>query len=338
MKWLLKDPTFGDMLRVKTGDIYHYGIFASDDEVIQFGPTPNAQQVLRNDEIKVIATDIDAFLAGGFLEVAEFDKKEKKKNRTPQNTVEYARASLGRGGYNILYNNCEHFANECISGCASSAQTDSIRNLFRKMPVVDVFTATLPKDCQIKTVFPAERNTEIQVATCERVKREKYCAWQLLKYALERSLGIKLENLRLTKDPNGKWTAPDCYFSISHSGDLLAVAVSRAPVGIDVEAANTPMQQKLAEKILNEKEKAEYLLLPEEQRSEFLRSAWVAKEATFKRQGLQAFIPCEIYTNQDELASKTITLENSTYLCSIATSTPKKIRFFEDIPQKKYLI
>ena len=30
MKWQLKEPRFGDMVRVAVGQIYHYGIFVSD--------------------------------------------------------------------------------------------------------------------------------------------------------------------------------------------------------------------------------------------------------------------------------------------------------------------
>ena len=41
MKWSLISPTPGDMIRVKTGSLYHYGVYVSDDEVIQFGLAPS---------------------------------------------------------------------------------------------------------------------------------------------------------------------------------------------------------------------------------------------------------------------------------------------------------
>ena len=37
MKWQLTQPVAGDMIRVKLGSIYHYGVFVSEEEVIQFG-------------------------------------------------------------------------------------------------------------------------------------------------------------------------------------------------------------------------------------------------------------------------------------------------------------
>ena len=40
MKWSFVEPSSGDMIRVKLGSIYHYGIFADDGEIIQFGLPP----------------------------------------------------------------------------------------------------------------------------------------------------------------------------------------------------------------------------------------------------------------------------------------------------------
>lgn len=131
MKWLLSEPRYGDMIRVKSGAVYHYGIYVSDAEVIQFGLAPAARPTLKDSEVEVLATDIDTFLGGQFLEVAEFDRKEKKANRAPDEVVSTARARLGERGYHILYNNCEHFANECVSGKHYSEQVDGVREMFK---------------------------------------------------------------------------------------------------------------------------------------------------------------------------------------------------------------
>lgn len=131
MKWLLSEPRYGDMIRVKSGTVYHYGIYVSDAEVIQFGLAPAARPTLKDSEVEVLATDIDTFLGGQFLEVAEFDRKEKKANRAPDEVVSTARARLGERGYHILYNNCEHFVNECVSGKHYSEQVDGVREMFK---------------------------------------------------------------------------------------------------------------------------------------------------------------------------------------------------------------
>ena len=83
MKWVMKEPSYGDMIRVELGGIYHVGIYVSDDEVIQFGLAPSQRVTLRDSEVEVLSSDIDRFLVGGFLEVCEFDKKENAiNNRT----------------------------------------------------------------------------------------------------------------------------------------------------------------------------------------------------------------------------------------------------------------
>ena len=46
--------------------------------------------------------------------------------RTPQDVVNYAFSRVGEGGYNIISNNCEHFANDCLFGKKKSNQVDSI--------------------------------------------------------------------------------------------------------------------------------------------------------------------------------------------------------------------
>ena len=40
MIWWQSECKFGDMIRISFGNFYHYGIFVSEDEVIQFGLPP----------------------------------------------------------------------------------------------------------------------------------------------------------------------------------------------------------------------------------------------------------------------------------------------------------
>ena len=114
MNWTQKEPVYGDMIRVKVKFYYHYGIYADDSTVIQFGLPDNSNTP--PDEIKVMITDINTFANGSFIETFELDHSEKKSRRTPESTVELALSRVGEKGYNILSNNCEHFTNECVFG------------------------------------------------------------------------------------------------------------------------------------------------------------------------------------------------------------------------------
>ena len=76
MNWVKKAPSRGDMVRVRIGSIYHFGICTAEDEIIQFGLAPTVRKDIPDSDIEVISTDVDAFLAGGELEVAEEDAIE----------------------------------------------------------------------------------------------------------------------------------------------------------------------------------------------------------------------------------------------------------------------
>lgn len=127
MKWWPEECEPGDMVRVKVGTFWHYGVFVSEDEVIQFGLPPVGFGELREEDTHVLATDAETFAHGGIIEHAVFDRKERRDRLAPDRTVALARARLGEGGYDVLHNNCEHFAFECVFGEHRSEQIDALR-------------------------------------------------------------------------------------------------------------------------------------------------------------------------------------------------------------------
>ena len=131
MKWAPGDCSTADIVRIKVGSIYHYGIFVSEDEVIQFGYPPSPEFADKNDPPVVCAVDIDTFCCGRIVERAELDRGERRKRFPPEKTVSLARSRLGEGGYNILHNNCEHFVNECVFGIKKSEQEEEVRRKWR---------------------------------------------------------------------------------------------------------------------------------------------------------------------------------------------------------------
>lgn len=211
------------MIRVRLGNIYHYGIFASRGEVIQFGLAPCARPHLADHEIEVCASDLDTFLCAGQVEVAE-PEPGKDNARTPAQTVAYARESLGRRGYHLLRNNCEHFAYECLTGRPYCSQTADVRALFRSLPVLDVYVAAVP----------AGRDA----ADCCR---------SLTAYALERTFGLRAEQLSLQQTAPDRWEGERCCFSVAHCNDAVAVAVSRASVGVHIAPATRPLPHALTD-------------------------------------------------------------------------------------------
>ncbi len=281
------------MIRTNSGRFWHYGIYVSDEEIIQFGPNPASARYDPN-EIKVMQCGIDEFLCGGFLEVAQLDKKESKSRKSPEDSVDLARARIGEGGYHILYNNCEHFAYECIFGVHKCSQVDSVREMFRSIPLLDVYVAPMVQELSYRPLYPPKRQAEIESVSNERVKAEKYCVWRLLEYAIKRSFGKDITSIEFKRTKEGKWTAKELYFSLSHSHGMVAAAVSRRPVGIDIEALSSLKNTAIYKKILTPDECLEYEKLSDDEKTRFLIHAWTKKESNFKCFGEKHFLPAKI--------------------------------------------
>lgn len=239
MKWVLKQADSGDMIRVRLGGIYHYGIFVSEEEIIQFGLAPSMRSMLSDSEIEVCASDVDDFLAGGFLEVAVFDRSEKKKNRSPKETVDFARSKLGERGYNILYNNCEHFAYECLTKTKYCSQTDSVRSFFKSLPLLNLYFSAVPNDINISKVEPQEKNAELNAILDIEKRRERYIEWKALEYALEQSFCYNIKKLKFE---NGAWRTDKCKFDVCLCEGAVAVAISRSDVSLTLSPAANKAQ------------------------------------------------------------------------------------------------
>ena len=130
MNWVEKKPAPGDIVRTKVRFYHHYGIYVSDEQVIQFGMPDNTGTP--NEQICVLATDVYTFLHGGSLETGEPDREERKKMRPAAEAVAMAQSRLGQTGYDILHNNCEHFMNECAFSQAKSSFVDDVRAKIRQ--------------------------------------------------------------------------------------------------------------------------------------------------------------------------------------------------------------
>ena len=327
MIWLSAMPQSGDIVRVKSGYIYHYGVFVSDKEIIQFGLAPAARIGMKEDDVAVCSSDLPTFLHDGVIEKAVFEESDVKKPLPADVAVQNARNRLGEKGYHLLYNNCEHFAYECVLGEKKCTQTDEVRSLFHNMPIVDIYVAKIPENIAWNPLYPEVRAQEIENCKSAKVKKEKYCVWRLLEYALRRSYGIHAQKQHFTKDENGKWTTTDCFFSLSHCDDVVAVAVSRKPVGLDVEKISDRMQ-KIKDKILTDDEILQYET--QEDKLLYLTEKWTQKESIFKMQGGKAFAPDKIVTS--EYQTKTMGLKNfSGYILSVAAEEIKLVRTYQSI-------
>ncbi len=146
-----------------------------------------------------------------------------------------------------------------------------------------------------------------EVARAERFRFAEHrarfvVAHGALRDILSRYLDIPADQLTFSTNPYGKpaLTAPECawlQFSLSHSGDLILIAVSRDwPIGIDVEQIIPPDDfPRLVEQFFSPNENAAFRALPESQRAAAFFAGWTRKEAYVKALGIGVSLPLDYF-------------------------------------------
>lgn len=113
----------------------------------------------------------------------------------------------------------------------------------------------------------------------------------LAKTAIKQSFGVFFKDQSFAYEKKGKPYLsgyPDIHFSISHSGDYVACAACRRPIGIDLQIIR-PFSKRAALRICSEAE-LEALLKSEQKDSDFTK-LWTQKEAAVKQTGEGIFSP-----------------------------------------------
>ena len=133
--WELVDLYPGCHVRVKINNYYHHGIYVGEGNVVQFGMPFDALKFEASDvsQIKVILSPLKDFTMGNnFIEVYCYSKSEARQKQKESDIIKTAMSHLGDSGYNILTNNCEHFANYCVFLKKQSDQIDEIYDEVKK--------------------------------------------------------------------------------------------------------------------------------------------------------------------------------------------------------------
>ena len=101
----------GDHLSVHYQGFYHHGIDAGDGQVIH----------MSREHGGIVCTSYNEFADGKRVHTEnsprDYDRKQ---------VLKRARSRLGEGGYHLLNNNCEHFANWCRNGQQCSRQVHNV--------------------------------------------------------------------------------------------------------------------------------------------------------------------------------------------------------------------
>ena len=142
----------GDVIKVNRGIYSHYGIYVKEkNHVIHYtganGPN-DFNGIVRETTLSEFLNGSENFIICKFpqnlqnisnyngnkiiFNLWQMFNKIRFKNYhlySGDETVSRAKSKLGEGGYNLLLNNCEHFAVWCKTGIKDSSQVDKILNL-----------------------------------------------------------------------------------------------------------------------------------------------------------------------------------------------------------------
>lgn len=122
----------GDVISVpRMFNLYeHYGVYIGKGRVIHFA----GEEGDFGGSVMIRETSLEAFQNGNAYRVCFFPKMQNIPGYhlySSKETVYRAKACLGKAGYDLLRNNCEHFAFWCKTGIKESAQVNAILKIIR---------------------------------------------------------------------------------------------------------------------------------------------------------------------------------------------------------------
>jgi 4'-phosphopantetheinyl transferase len=138
--------------------------------------------------------------------------------------------------------------------------------------------------------------TPTELALCDRcrlphVRQHKIVARARLRQILSGYLDRSPLEIEITTGLQGKPQVAGLEFNLSHSGDLVAYAVSNLPVGIDIERIRSMDLSGIIQRFFAPNEFAAWQkLAPSEQSAAFFRT-WTVKEAYLKAIGTGLHTP-----------------------------------------------
>ncbi len=184
--------------------------------------------------------------------------------------------------------------------------------------MVNVFIKKI--DGELPPIICVKRREYLEGIQNPAKRRASHAVWALLECAMRKTYNLDPSTLNFTLSPTGKWVCDDISFSLSHSANTVAVAISSSEVGVDIQEIK-PLKEGVERAILNEYELPLFYGLEGKDRSEYLIKLFTQKEAIFKLLGGKNFIPSSIQVGQFSIYSQKI----GDYFLSVATKESNKI-------------
>lgn len=117
--WMKCTPQPGSHLRVKLHDYFHHGIYIGENKVVHYA-SETGFSILYCYKMQIMETSLDIFCRGSDIYVRKYNQTENNLLLPTDQIIKNAIKAKGERGYDILFNNCEHFAYRCSLGIEKS--------------------------------------------------------------------------------------------------------------------------------------------------------------------------------------------------------------------------
>jgi hypothetical protein len=119
-----QSPSKGDVIWAFRFTHFHCGIYEDENSVIHFASSENAPK--SKESAVICKTSLEKFADSSLVFVIKFPNE---KCFSPDKVITNARSRLNKKGYNLPFNNCDHFATWCKTGEHHSIQVDFVKEL-----------------------------------------------------------------------------------------------------------------------------------------------------------------------------------------------------------------
>lgn len=161
------------------------------------------------------------------------------------------------------------------------------------------------------------RANEVYACLNPDEKERKFYVWQLLDQAVCELFDKPLSSFDVKKI-DGKWVCDDFYFSLTHKNNVVAVAVSLLPVGVDIEEENPERFAKFkSEKMLCGNENDLYESTQDADKAKLINILWTKKESAFKMGDQKIFNAKNIDTTLVKSITHSVCTDTNKYFLSV---------------------
>ena len=191
------------------------------------------------------------------------------------------------------------------------------------MAVVYILNANnLSTDLSLYDNIDKNRLEKIKKSSNILFKKEQLGSSILLNDILENYFFMDTTKVEYIYNEFGKPYIKDSnlYFSLSHSNGVIALAVSKEEIGLDIEIIKD-VKDNLALKVMNEAEYNIYKGLSKNDKISYFYEVWTSKEAYVKKLGSALTLnPSNINIDTDVIL-KNINISNSQYMIALTDAT-----------------